>query len=49
METLFDLLRHLVAHGPARNESELAEHLAVIDKAEGKTADGGHEQEGTAK
>lgn len=41
MQTLTDVLRFLVRHGPARNERELAELEAVIadhDKRERKPA-----------
>jgi hypothetical protein len=32
--SVFDVLRHLISHGPARNDTERAELLGVIDEAD---------------
>jgi hypothetical protein len=35
--TVFDVLRHLVAHGAARNDAERAELTGVLDEADPDT------------
>lgn len=38
METIWDVLRHLALHGPARNQAEADTLTQAIDKAAGQTA-----------
>lgn len=34
VKSLFDVVRHLIAHGPARNEAERAELAAAVNTAD---------------
>jgi hypothetical protein len=36
-KSVFDVLRHLVAHGPARNDAERAELTGILDKEDPDT------------
>lgn len=42
-----DVLRHLVTHGPARNDAERAELLAAIDKSDTEAAPAAAQTEGS--
>lgn len=46
MASIADVVRHLVVHGPARNEREREDLLGQLDEAEGKRPAKSEKKEG---